>query len=175
MKGGGDKEKGAVYIERAVVVIVQSLTHVQLFATLWTVTRQAPLSMGFPRPEYWSRLPFPSPTDLPYPGIKPTSSALTGDSLPLSHQRSPHREKAYKNHARGNKWHRRCCGSEQSVRHCWRRKRSRRCRLIPGSGRSPERGMAPTPAFLPGGSHGQWSLPAGLQSSWTGLSTQTLY
>ena len=37
------------------------LSHVPLFATLWTVARQAPLSMGFPRQEYWSRLPFPSP------------------------------------------------------------------------------------------------------------------
>ena len=46
---------------------------------------QAPLSMGFPRPEYWSGLPFPSPGDLPDPGIKPTASALQADSLPLSH------------------------------------------------------------------------------------------
>ena len=40
-------------------------------ATLWTVARQAPLSMGFPRQEYWSRLPFPSPVDLLDPGIEP--------------------------------------------------------------------------------------------------------
>ena len=95
--------------------------------------------MGFPRPEYWSGLPFLSPMDLPYPGIKPTSSALTGDSLPLSHQRSPHREKAYKNHARGNKWHCRCCGSEQSARQCRRPKRSRRHRWIRGR-EDPRRG-----------------------------------
>ena len=43
------------------------------FATPWTVARQAPLLMGFPRQEYWSGLPFPSPGDLPDPGIKPTS------------------------------------------------------------------------------------------------------
>ena len=43
----------------------QSLSHVQLFATPWTVARQAPLSTGFPRQEYWSGLPFPSPGDLP--------------------------------------------------------------------------------------------------------------
>ena len=43
------------------------------FATPWTVTGLAPLSMGFPRQEYWSRLPFPTPADLPDPGIKPTS------------------------------------------------------------------------------------------------------
>ena len=48
------------------------------FATSWTVTRQAPLSMGFPREEYWSGLPFPSPADLPDPGIEPRSLALAG-------------------------------------------------------------------------------------------------
>ena len=46
------------------------------FATPWTVARQAPLSVGFSRPGYWSGLPFPPPGDLPNPGIKPTSSAL---------------------------------------------------------------------------------------------------
>ena len=51
---------------------------VQLFATLWTVVLQAPLSMGFPRQEYWSGLPFPSPEDLPDPRIKPVSPALAG-------------------------------------------------------------------------------------------------
>ena len=49
------------------------------FATPWIVAHQAPLSMGFPRQEYWSRLPFPSPGDLPDPGIKPTSPALVGE------------------------------------------------------------------------------------------------
>ena len=52
-----------------------SLSHVQLFATLWTLARQAPLSMGFPRQEYWSGLPFPSLEDLPNPGTEPTSLA----------------------------------------------------------------------------------------------------
>ena len=51
-------------------------------AILWTVTCQAPLSMGFSRPEYWSGLPFPSPGDLAYPGIEPVSPALQADSLP---------------------------------------------------------------------------------------------
>ena len=50
-------------------------SHVQLFATLWTVAHQAPLSMGFSRQEYWSGLPWPPPGDLPDPGIKPTSPA----------------------------------------------------------------------------------------------------
>ena len=44
--------------------------------TLWTIAHQAPLSMGFPRQEYCSGLPFPSPQDLPDPGIEPVASAL---------------------------------------------------------------------------------------------------
>ena len=47
-----------------------------------TVSRQVPLSMGFPRQEYWRGLPFPSPWDLPNPGIEPRSPALQADSLP---------------------------------------------------------------------------------------------
>ena len=50
-------------------------------ATPWTVARQAPLSVGFSRQEYWSGLPFPSPGDLPNPGIKPGSPALQADPL----------------------------------------------------------------------------------------------
>ena len=61
---------------------VKSLSHVQLFATPWTVAYQAPPSMGFSRQEYWSGLPFPSPRDLPNPGIKPGSPALQTDALP---------------------------------------------------------------------------------------------
>ena len=48
------------------------------FVTLWTVAHQAPLSMGFPRQEYWSELPFLSPGDLPNPGTEPSSPALAG-------------------------------------------------------------------------------------------------
>ena len=55
----------------------QLLLTVQLFVTPWTAARQA-LSMGFSRKEYWSALPFPSPGDLPDPGIEPTSPALAG-------------------------------------------------------------------------------------------------
>ena len=51
------------------------LSRVWSFATTWTVTLQAPLSMGFPRQGYWSGLPFPSPEDLPDPKIEPTSLA----------------------------------------------------------------------------------------------------
>ena len=49
------------------------LSHVQLLVTLWTLAHQAPESILFPWQEYWSRLPFPSPGDLPDPGIKPMS------------------------------------------------------------------------------------------------------
>ena len=52
------------------------------------VVHQAPLSMGFPRQEYWSGLPSPSPGDLPYPGIRSGSPALQADPLPPSHQGS---------------------------------------------------------------------------------------
>ena len=52
------------------------------FATPWTIACQAPLSMGFSRPEYWSGLPFPSPGDLPDPGMEPGSPILQADSLP---------------------------------------------------------------------------------------------
>ena len=48
-------------------------SHVRLFATLWTVARQASLSMGFSRQEYWSGLPCPPSGDLPHPGIEPAS------------------------------------------------------------------------------------------------------
>ena len=60
---------------------MKSLSHVQLFATPWTVACQAPLSMGFLRKEYQSGLPFPSPGNLPDPEIKPKSPALQADSL----------------------------------------------------------------------------------------------
>ena len=56
-------------------------SRVRLFATPWTVARQAPLSMGFSRQEYWSGLPFPSPGDLPDPGIEPRSPTLHADAL----------------------------------------------------------------------------------------------
>ena len=61
---------------------VKLLSHVRLFVTPWTVAYQAPLSMGFSRQEYWSGVPFPSPVDLPDPGIEPGSSALQANALP---------------------------------------------------------------------------------------------
>ena len=60
-------------------VCAQSLqSRVRLFSTLWTIARQAPLSLGFSREEYWSELPRPPPGDLPNPGIEPTSLNISG-------------------------------------------------------------------------------------------------
>ena len=59
----------------------EKLSCVRLFVTPWTIAYQAPPSMGFSRQEYWSGLLFPSPRDLPNPGIKPGSPALEADAL----------------------------------------------------------------------------------------------
>ena len=60
--------------------VLRSFSCIQLFVTPWTAARQAPLSMGFSRQEYWSGLTFPSPGNLPDPGIEPRSPALQVDS-----------------------------------------------------------------------------------------------
>ena len=69
--------------------MLSHFSRVQLFMTLWTVACQAPLSMEFPRQEFWSGLPFPTPGDLPDPKIEPPSPAMQADSLLLSHWGSP--------------------------------------------------------------------------------------
>ena len=61
---------------------VKSLSHVQLLVTPWTGAYQAPPFMGFSRQGYWSGLSFPSPGDLPDPGIEPRSPTLQADALP---------------------------------------------------------------------------------------------
>ena len=61
---------------------VKSLSRVRLFVTPWTVAYQAPPFMGFSRQECWSGLPFPSPGDLPDPGIEPRSPTFRADALP---------------------------------------------------------------------------------------------
>ena len=61
---------------------VKLLSRVGLFVSPWTVAHQTSPSMEFSRQEYWSGLPFPSPGDLPDPGIKPRSPALEADALP---------------------------------------------------------------------------------------------
>ena len=76
-------------MDRVSACMLRGFSRVQLFATPWTVACQAPLSMGFSRQEYWSRLPFPPPGYLPYPGIKPGSPALQADSLPFESPGKP--------------------------------------------------------------------------------------
>ena len=74
------------------LTVLSCFSHVRFFATLWTVSCQALLSIGFFRQEYWSGLPCPPPGDLPNPGTEPTSPvspALQADSLLLSYQGSP--------------------------------------------------------------------------------------
>ena len=68
--------------EPQVKVVVKSLSCVRLFATPWTIAYQAPQSMEFSRQEYWSGVPFPSPEDLPNPGIEPGSPTRQADTLP---------------------------------------------------------------------------------------------
>ena len=86
---GGSKEEGIItcrqvqpYVQQDKGSEVKSLSLVQLFATPWTVAYKAPLSMEFSRQEYWSGSPFPSPGDLPKPGIEPRSPALQADEPP---------------------------------------------------------------------------------------------
>jgi len=69
---------GYMFLHMFLCVCAQSLSHIRLFLTPWTVARQAPLFMKFSRQEYWSGLPFPTPGDLPYPGIKPQSLVSVG-------------------------------------------------------------------------------------------------
>ena len=69
---------------------MKSLSPVQLLVISWTVTYQAPPSLELSKQEYWSGLPFPSPGNLPDPGIEPRSPTLQADALPhLSYQGSP--------------------------------------------------------------------------------------
>ena len=70
-------------------IVVQLLSCVNSFVTPWIIACQAHLSMGFPRQEYWSGLPYPSPGDLSDPGIEPTSLAAQANSLLLNQRGSP--------------------------------------------------------------------------------------
>ena len=91
-----------------VFVHAQLLSCVWLSATPWTVAHQAPLSMGFSRQEYWSGFPFPFPGDLPDPGIKPTSSALSGGFFTTVPPEKPHKFIMSQ-----------FCGSEAWAQHAW--------------------------------------------------------
>ena len=72
------------------LLLLSRFSRVQLFATLWTVAYQAPLFTGFSRQEYWSGLPFPSPRDIPDPGIELGSPALEADALTSEPPGKPH-------------------------------------------------------------------------------------
>ena len=74
--------------------MLSRFSHVQPSSTLWTEACQAPLPMGFSRQEYWSGLPFPSPRDIPNPGIKPRSPALQAESLASEPPGKPTHSKA---------------------------------------------------------------------------------
>ena len=73
---------------------VKSLSHIRFFVTPWTVAHQAPPSMEFSRQKYWSGLPFPSPVDLPDPGIEPGSPALLADTLPSEPPGKPNSDRS---------------------------------------------------------------------------------
>ena len=78
---GSESKESACNAVPTLKMKVKSLSRIRLSATQWTVARQAPLSMGFSRQEYWSGLPFPSSGCLPNPGIKLGSPTLQADSL----------------------------------------------------------------------------------------------
>ena len=78
------------------IVVIKSLSLVRLFCDSMHCS-PSPLSMGFPRQKYWSKLPFPPPGDFPDPGIESRSLALQVDSLPLNHQGSPKKAQPYQN------------------------------------------------------------------------------
>ena len=78
-------------------ILLLSYSHsVMSFGTPWTGACQDPLSMGFPRQEHWSGLLFPSPGDLPDPGIEHAPPALQVDSLPLSRHGSVHTDNQFR-------------------------------------------------------------------------------
>ena len=77
-------------LQIAAMFTLLMLSPVHLFATLWTVAHQAPLSMRFFRQGFWSGLPCPPPGDLPNPGIEPRSPALQADSLLTELQGKPY-------------------------------------------------------------------------------------
>ena len=110
---------------------VKSLSRVRLFVTLWTVAHQAPPPMGFSRQEYWSGLPFPSPGDLPDPGMPGSQVATVLGRIGLP-------------------WW--CRGQSVCLQYG-------RTGFNPWVGKIPwRRKWQPTPVFLPGESHGWRSL-----------------
>ena len=86
---GGGQDLRTEVVFKGTCETNKSLSHVQLFSTPWTIARQAPLSMGFSRQEYWSGLPFPSPGDRPDSGIEPEFPIWQADPLPSGPPREP--------------------------------------------------------------------------------------
>ena len=130
--------------------MLNCFSHVLLFATLWTVAHQAPLSMGFSRQEHWNGLPCPLPGNLPDPGIEPRSPALEADSLPSKPPGKPIYiyilfQILFPCRLLQNTEH----NSLYIVGPCWL---SILC-TVPW-----RRKWQPTPVFLPGESHGRRSL-----------------
>ena len=87
--------------ESSTYLLLSYFSCVRFFATLWTVACQVPLSLGFSRQEYWSGLPFPSPGDLPNPGIEPGSPTLQADALTSEPPGKPHPPPPKKNTLEG--------------------------------------------------------------------------
>ena len=91
----GRRENSEAPESPCVCVCAQSLRRVRLFVIPWTVAHQAPLTMRFSRPDYWSGVPCPPPGDRPNARIEPTSPALQACSLPLSYQGSPQNDNTH--------------------------------------------------------------------------------
>ena len=120
----------------AVYCVLSCFSHVQLFATPWTVAHLAPLSVGFSRQEHWSGLLYPSPGDLPHPGIKPRFPALQQILYHLGHQRISSVQFSHRVVSDSLQPHE----SQYARPPYWRRQ------------------WHPTPVLLPGKSHGRRSL-----------------
>ena len=159
-------------VEYIYVCVLSCFRHVWLFAALWTVARQAPLSVGFSRQERWSGLPCPPPGSRPSPGVKPASPrspALAGEFFATS--ATTH---MYVCARPIENWTHVSCvsctasgfflskppGSPTCVYVCvYTHRRCKGCRFDPWVMKTPwRRAWQPTPVFLPGESHGQWSL-----------------
>ena len=148
-----------------IVFHAQSLNHVWLFVTPWTVAHQAPLSMEFSRQAYWSGLPFPTPGDLPNPGTEPRSPTLRTDSLPSDAPGGL----IYSFRGSCRKW-----GASHMSQWVKNPPAKQETVFDPWVGKIPwRRKWQPTPICLPGKSHGQGSLVGYSPwdyKSWTRLS-----
>ena len=94
----------AAHHEGVCACVLSRCSCVRLFVTPWAIARQAPLSVGFSRQEYWSGLPCPPPGGLPDPGTEPRSPALQADALPPSRRESRGGAHTHVNHCRHSQW-----------------------------------------------------------------------